>query len=48
MEKACKKNMKYNFQHYMMIAKSFQMKGAGPKQDLLYSNSEEELFREVP
>ena len=47
MEKACKKNMKYSFQHYVMIAKTFQLKGSGPKQDLLYSNSEEELFQEV-
>ena len=47
MEKARKKNMKYDFSYYLMVCKTFLMKSAGAKKDMFFSNSEEELFQEV-
>ncbi|KAL4231308.1 hypothetical protein ACF0H5_008888 [Mactra antiquata] len=47
MEKAKQKNMKYDFSHYLMVCKTFEMKAAHNVKQIMYSNSEEELFEEV-
>lgn len=47
MEKAKLKKMKYEFSHYLMVCKTFEMKAAHNVRQLIYSNSEEELFQEV-
>lgn len=47
MEKACQKQMKYKFDHLIMVCKTFEMAQAHNRKDLFWSNPEEELFHEV-
>ena len=47
MEKAKQKNMKYSFNYYLMVCKTFEMKMAHNKKETFFSNSEEELFQDV-
>ncbi|WAR22283.1 BCCIP-like protein [Mya arenaria] len=47
MQKACDKKMKYSFSYYVMICKTYEMKTAHNVREMIYSNSEEELFQEV-
>ena len=39
--------MKYNFQYFLMICKTFLIKSSGAKKEMFFSNSEEEFFQEV-
>ncbi|KAH3787724.1 protein BCCIP homolog [Dreissena polymorpha] len=44
MTKACQKEMKYNFAYYVLICKTYEMKAAHNVRQMIFSNSEEELF----
>ncbi|KAL5021817.1 hypothetical protein ScPMuIL_000972 [Solemya velum] len=49
MEKARRKNMKYDFKYYLMICKTYKLR-PGKKnkaEEMFYSNSEEEFFKEI-
>lgn len=47
MGKATQKKMKYEFSHYLMICKTYEMKSAHNVKEVFFSNSEEEFFQEV-
>jgi len=47
MDKAVQKKMKYSFSYYLMICKTYELKAAHNVREMIFSNSEEELFQEV-
>lgn len=51
MEGACKKNMKYKFDWYLMISKAYKQKptkkGKAVDTEILYTNQEEEFLKKV-
>ncbi|XP_069140116.1 BRCA2 and CDKN1A-interacting protein-like [Argopecten irradians] len=49
MEKCQRKQMKYSFAKYMMVSKTYRMKGGSKQKEepVIFSNSEEELLHEV-
>ncbi|KAL8579011.1 hypothetical protein ACOMHN_035950 [Nucella lapillus] len=50
LDKACRKKMNYSFQHFIMLCKTYRLKGeakAGDAPSLFYSNPEEEVIAEM-
>jgi len=47
MKKACEKKMRYDFSHYLLVCKAYEMKTGHNNVQTIFSNSEEELFLDV-